>query len=92
MTGASDDEPDAAAKPDAPVIYHSHLPTDPAPPPHPNKSIPPMKPQTQPPANPTQPQPPEDPSTKLKSPRKSRPRVTIAPSTDPGPDVQIGPP
>lgn len=28
---------------------------------------------------------------KLKSARKDRTRVTIAPSTDPGPDIQIGP-
>ena len=31
----------------------------------------------------------ENPEAKLKSARKDRTRVTIAPSTDPGPDIQI---
>jgi hypothetical protein len=33
----------------------------------------------------------ENPERKLKSARRDRTRVTIAPSTDPGPDIQIGP-
>ena len=47
------------------------------------------------PTKPEQPTPPpeqdaqEREKTKLKSPRKPRTQVIIAPSTDPGPDVQI---
>ena len=36
----------------------------------------------------------QDPATteRLKSPKKARPSITIAPSTSPGPDVRIRPP
>ena len=47
-----------------------------------------MKPEPQP-QSPEKEEEQENPEAKLKSARKDRTRVIIAPSTDPGPDIQI---
>jgi hypothetical protein len=48
-----------------------------------------MKPEPQPQSPEQEDKERENPEAKLKSARKDRTRVIIAPSTDPGPDIQI---